>query len=78
MEVQELIFAVHPGMTDHLRTTPGSVDRTRRSDCTAGQMDGEAGWWTTRGNIGLPPQARVMGVGRQQQDVGFASNGGLA
>ena len=26
-------------------------------------MDGEAGWWTTSGNIGLPPLARVMGVG---------------
>ena len=30
-------------------------------------MDGEAGWWTTSGNIGLPPLARVTGVGRQQQ-----------
>ena len=31
-------------------------------------MDREAGWWTTSGNIGLPPPlARVMGVGRQQQ-----------
>ena len=30
-------------------------------------MDGEAGWWTTSGNIGLPPLARVMGVGRQQK-----------
>ena len=30
-------------------------------------MDGEAGWWTTSGNIGLPPLARVMGVCRQQQ-----------
>ena len=30
-------------------------------------MDGEAGWWTTCGNIGLPPLARVLGVGRQQQ-----------
>ena len=29
-------------------------------------MDGEAGWWTTSRNIGLPPLARVMGVGRQQ------------
>ena len=29
-------------------------------------MDGEAGWWTTSGNIGLPPLPRVMGVGRQQ------------
>ena len=30
-------------------------------------MDGEAGWWTTSGNSGLPPLARVKGVGRQQQ-----------
>ena len=47
--------------------TPGFVDRPRRSDCTAGQMDGEAGWWTTSGNIGLPPLVRVMGMDRQQQ-----------
>ena len=33
-------------------------------------MDGEAGWWTTSGNIGLPPLARAMGVGRQQQHEG--------
>ena len=34
-----------------------------------GQMDGEAGWWTTSGKIEFyhPPLARVMGVGRQQQ-----------
>ena len=31
-------------------------------------MDGEAGWWTTSRNIGLPPLARVMGVGRQQHN----------
>ena len=31
-------------------------------------MDGEAGWWSTSGNIGLPPLARAMGVGRQQQN----------
>ena len=49
--------------------TPGFVDRPRRSDCTAGQVDGEAGWWTTSGNIGLPPLARVMGVGRQQHNM---------
>ena len=49
---------------------PGFVDRPRRSDCTAGQMDGEAGWWTTSGNIGHSPLARVMGVGRQQQHDG--------
>ena len=53
--------------THHI-VAPGFVDRPRRSDCTAGQMDGEAGWWTTSGNIGLPPLARVMGVGRQQHD----------
>ena len=34
-------------------------------------MDGEAGWWTTSGNIGLPPPARVMGVGRQQHQAGW-------
>ena len=32
-------------------------------------MDREAGWWTTSGNIGLPPLARVTGVGRQQQQL---------
>ena len=32
-------------------------------------MDGEAGWWTTSGNIGLHPLARVMGVGRQQEQL---------
>ena len=34
-------------------------------------MDGEAGWWTTSGNIGLPPLARAMGVGRQHRDMGL-------
>ena len=38
----------------------------RLGDCTTGQIDGEAGWWTKSGNIELPPLARVMGVGRQQ------------
>ena len=33
-------------------------------------MDGEAGWWTTSGNIGLPPLARAMGVGRQHNTSG--------
>ena len=50
-----------------LEFASGFVDGPRQSDCTAGQMDGEAGWWTTNRNIGLPPLARVMGVGRQQQ-----------
>ena len=36
-------------------------------------MDGEAGWWTTSGNIGLPPLARAMGVGRQQHLMLFLS-----
>ena len=39
-------------------------------------MDGEAGLWTTSGNIGLPPLAMVMGVGRQQQ-LGSALPGSL-
>ena len=60
---------LHPH-THHI-VAPGFVDKPRRSDCTAGQMDGEAGWWTTSGNIGLPPLARVMGVGRQQQENDF-------
>ena len=50
----------------HHSITPGFVDRLRRSDCTASQMDGEAGWWTTSGKIGFLTLARVMGVGRQQ------------
>ena len=53
----------------HIRTTLSPLDLwtdPRRSDCTAGHMDGEAGWWTTIGNIGLLLLARVMGVGRQQ------------
>ena len=56
---------LHPH-THHI-VTPGFMDRPRRRDGTAGHMDGKAGWWTTSGNIGLPPLARVMGVGRQQQ-----------
>ena len=37
-------------------------------------MDGEAGCWTTSGNIRLPPLARVMGVGSQQLVVMFVFN----
>ena len=59
-----IISQLHPH-THHI-VTDGFWDRPCRSDCTAGQMDGEAGWWTTSGNIGLSPLARVMGVGRQQ------------
>ena len=44
---------LHPH-THHI-VTPGFADIPRRSDCTAGQMDREASWWTTSGNIGLPP-----------------------
>ena len=55
---------LHPH-THHI-VTPGFVDRTRRSVCTAGQIDGEAGWWTTSGKIRLHPLAMVMVVGRQQ------------
>ena len=69
-----LVFMACSILTHHI-VAPGFVDRPRRSDCTAGQMDGEAGWWTASGNIGLPPLARVMGVCRQQQH-GLFYNGG--
>ena len=32
-------------------------------------MDGEGGWWTSSGKIGLTPLSKVMGVDRQQQHV---------
>ena len=51
----------------HHVVTPGFEGRHRWSDGTAGHMDGEAGWWTTSGKIGLPPLTRIKGVGRQQQ-----------
>ena len=51
----------------HHTVTPGFVDRPRWSDGAAGQMERYAGWWTKSGMIGLPPQTRVKGVGRQQQ-----------
>ena len=54
---KEESLKLHPH-THHI-VTPGFVDRPRRSGCTAGR-------WTKSGNIGLPPLARVMGVGRQQ------------
>ena len=51
----------------HLHThhivTPMFVDRLHRSDCTAGQIDGEAGWWTTSDKIGLPPTRKGHGSG---------------
>ena len=58
----------------HIRTTWSPLDLwTDPAGVTAllaGQMDGEAGCWTTSGNIGLPPLARVMGVGSQQHACG--------
>ena len=50
--------SLHLHSHTHHIVTPGFVDRPRRSDCTAGQMDGEPGWWTTSGKIGLSPLAR--------------------
>ena len=56
----------------HIRTTLSPLDLwTDPAGVTAllARLDREAGWWTTSGNIGLPPLARVMGVGRQQQQL---------
>ena len=56
----------------HHMVTPGFVDMPRWIDCTASQMDGEAGWWTTSGKTGLHPSlTRVMDVGTQQQQSKF-------
>ena len=53
----------------HLIGTPGFVDRPRRSDCTAGQIDEKlAGGLQAGTSDSPPPLARVMGVGRQQQE----------
>ena len=60
-----IISLIHPH-THHI-VTPGFVDRPRRSVCTAGQIDGEADWWTTSGKIGLSPLAMAMGVVRQHR-----------
>ena len=38
-------------------------------------MDREVGWWTTSGNIGLPPLTRIMGVGKQQHIMHLMSGG---
>ena len=57
-----------PSLQLHHIVTPGFVDRTSWSDGAAGQMEGQAGWWTKSVMIGLPPsQTRVKGVGKQQQ-----------
>ena len=71
-------YSIHTHNTHHLFNcthiiTPGFVDGPCRGDCIAGQMNGEAGWWTTSGNIGIPPLARIMGVGRQQQQQYWSS-----
>ena len=44
---------LHPHV--HPVVAPGFVDRPCPSDSTAGQMDGDADWWTTCEKIGLPP-----------------------
>ena len=64
-----IISSTAPTYSSHCH--PWISGQTRRSYCTTGQMYGEAGWWTTSGNIGLPPLSRVMGVGRQQQQQGL-------
>ena len=56
--MEEDLLDLHPHT--HNIVAPGFVGRPRRSDCTAGQMDGEDGWWTT---------SKGHGVGRQQQDL---------
>ena len=53
------LYNTHSHDTHHLFNCthivpPGFVDRYCRSNCTAGQIDGEADWWTTSGKIGLP------------------------
>ena len=45
---------MHNTHTHHL-VTPRFVDRPRRSESTAGQMDAKVCWWTTSGKIGPPP-----------------------
>ena len=70
------VFSVVNVYHDHLKFRVVCINGRRYvccSECyvvsnepTPCQMDGEAGWWTTSGKIGLPPQATVMGVGRQQ------------
>ena len=40
-------------------------------------MDGDTGWWTTSGKIGLPPLARGMGVGRQPRQQLVAGSRGF-
>ena len=51
----------------HIRTTLSSLDLGTVPAGLTALLGGEAGWWTTSGNIGLPPIARVMGVGKQHK-----------
>ena len=44
------------------------MDRLRRSDGAASQIEVEAGWWTTGGKFG-PPLARHKGVGKIQHNI---------
>ena len=55
-----LSLQLHPHR--HHVVTPGFMDKPRQCDETTVQMDGEAGWWTWSGKIGLPPLARVKGA----------------
>ena len=50
---------LHPH-THHV-ITPEFVDRDHQSHGPTGQMDGEACWCASTGNIRLPPLARVKG-----------------
>ena len=49
--------------------THGFVNRPNRSNDTAGQMAGELAGGRHMGRSESPPQARVKGVGRQQQEI---------
>ena len=40
-------------LSTHYVVTSGFVDRLRWGNGYAGQMDGEAGWWTASGEMGL-------------------------
>ena len=61
-----LSLQLHPHT--HHTVTPGFWDRPRWSDGVAGQMERYSGWWTKSGMIGLPPQTRVKGVGRHNNN----------
>ena len=63
VEVQPHRIQLHPH-THHIVTLDLWTDPAG-GDCTTGQMDGEASWWSPSGKMGLTLLARVMGVGRQ-------------